>query len=106
MRFPADNQPAEPVQPSKQPLHDPAAQITAQYSAVLGLAPLLAVGSNHPNSLFLPPSPKRASATSLLGDCKYCRHLHEIRSRFCNEIMIGIHLQNVARPHIAESTWT
>lgn len=38
MKLIADNQSAEPVQPGEQPLHNPAAQVTAQRSAVLGLA--------------------------------------------------------------------
>src|SRR5712691_765749 len=44
MKFVADNQPAEPVQPGEQPLHHPAAQVAAQRSAVLSLAPVLTVG--------------------------------------------------------------
>src|SRR5882724_10228059 len=45
MKFVADDQPAEPVQPGKQPLHHSAAQVAAQRSAVLSLAPVLTVGA-------------------------------------------------------------
>ena len=53
MKFVADNQPAEPVQPGEQPLHHPAAQVAAQRSAVLSLAPVLTVGRDHFDSVFL-----------------------------------------------------
>src|SRR5229473_6396868 len=53
MKFVADNQPAEPVQPGEQPLHHPAAQVAAQRSAVLILAPVLTVGLDHFDSVFL-----------------------------------------------------
>jgi len=49
MKFVADNQPAEPVQPGEQPLHHAA----AQRSAVLSLAPVLTVGRDHFDSVFL-----------------------------------------------------
>ena len=53
MKFVVDNQPAEPVQPGKQPLHHPAAQVAAQRSAVLSLAPVLTLGRDHFDSAFL-----------------------------------------------------
>jgi hypothetical protein len=49
MKFVADNQPAEPVQPGEQPLDHSA----AQRSAVLSLAPVLTVGRDHFDSVFL-----------------------------------------------------
>jgi hypothetical protein len=53
MKFVADNQPAEPVQPGEQPLHHSAAQVAAQRSAVLSLARVLTVGHDHFDSVFL-----------------------------------------------------
>src|SRR5712691_2515398 len=53
MKFVAHNQPAEPAQPGEQPLHHPAAQVAAQRSAVLSLAPVLTVGRDHFDSVFL-----------------------------------------------------
>jgi hypothetical protein len=52
MKFVADNQPAEAVQPGEQPLH-PAAQVAAQRSGVLSLAPVLTVGRDYFDSVFL-----------------------------------------------------
>jgi hypothetical protein len=57
MKFVAHNQPAEPVQPGEEPLHDPAAQVAAQCSAVLRLAPVFAVGRNHFDPVFLFQAP-------------------------------------------------
>ncbi len=53
MKFVAHNQSAEPVQPGEQPLYDPTAQIAPQRSAVLRLAPVLAIGRNHFDSVLL-----------------------------------------------------
>jgi hypothetical protein len=39
MKFVADNQPAEPVQPGEQPLHHPAAQVAPQRSAMIPARP-------------------------------------------------------------------
>ena len=69
MKFVAHNQSAEPVQPSEQPLHDPAAQIAAQRSAVLRLAAILAVGRNHRDSVCLVQMPvERVRVIRLVAD--------------------------------------
>jgi len=69
MKFVADNQSAEPVQPSKQPLHGPAAQVAPQRSAVLHSAPVLTVGRNHLDSVFLAQMPvQRVRVIRLVAD--------------------------------------
>ena len=60
MKFVADDQPAEPLQPGEQPLHHPAAQIAPQRSAVLSLAPVLQRPALQGIPLFS-PSPLAAS---------------------------------------------
>ena len=69
MKFVADNQSAEPVQPSKQPLHDPAAQLAPQRSAVPRSAPVLTVGRNHLDSVFPVQMPvQRVRVIRLVAD--------------------------------------
>ena len=90
MEFVADNQSAEPVQPGEQPLHDPAAQVAPQRFAVLRLAPVLAVGRNHLDSVFLVQMPvERVRVIRLVAD-QLLAQLIRVRKgeRFVNELRL------------------
>jgi len=82
MKFVAGNQSAEPLQPSKQALHDPAAFVAAQSSAVLRLAAVLALGRDHFDAVFLVKMPiQRVGIIRLVaGNSRHCAPVRRIHS--------------------------
>src|SRR3984885_10533567 len=78
MEFVAGNQPTEPLRPGKQPFHGPAAFVAPERSAVLALAPILAVGCNHLDSVFLFEMPvERVRVIRLVADEPYRKSVEE-----------------------------
>lgn len=87
MKFVARNQSAKPLQPSEQPLHDPAALVAAQGSAVLCLAAVLSVRRDHLDAVFLVEVPvQRVGVIRLVANQPRRQFVEEARQeRFVDE---------------------
>lgn len=90
MEFVARNQSAEPLQPGEQPFHDPAALISAQWSAVLRLPPVLSIGRYHLDAVLLFQVPvQRIGIVRLVADQPRRQFVEEARGeRFIDELAL------------------